>query len=505
MRILLASPESKLWNSRQHIHMGLGYLAGALRAAGYDVELYDAAVEEEPLSDVMRRGRYDVVGISSPTPLIKEAWEAARVAKSTGAVTILGGPHLTIEPNESIHRPEVDLVVRGEGEAAIVEIMQALELDAGVQKSSLSPRVFEHKAWSEILGLSYRQKDGNGGHVVHNPNRPLREDLDSIPFPAHDMFKIERYTNLQPLTDGLIPHSRSYTIVTSRGCPFKCTFCSKPVTGDTWRARSVENVIAEWRWLVEDLKATEIGVTDDIWNRDIKRAKELCRRLIEEGLNTVPWITIHGMKVNFTDLELFQLMKAAGAKRVGFGVESGDQEILNKVIRKGQTLDQVRQAFRDAKAAGLETMGFFIFGMPHETEETMEKTIRFALELEPDLAHFMIVSPYPGTRLWEMLEEEGAEIFSRDWSDLAIQDDKAHFQLGDLTAELVERKWHEAYRRFYLRPSRLARRLAKWDTWRHAPERLQDAVRFFFRERKRPTSATPPQPEWSGKAARRVG
>ncbi|MCS7220008.1 MAG: radical SAM protein [Anaerolineae bacterium] len=506
MRVLLASPESKVWNSRQHIHMGLGYLAGALRAAGYPVEIYDAAVEKEPLADVLRRGRYDVVGISSPTPLIKEAWEAARVAKSTGAVTILGGPHLTLQPEESMQRPEVDLVVRGEGEDTIVEIMQALELDAGVQASSTAPRLFEHKAWSEILGLSYRRVNGNGGAIVHNPPRPLRPDLDNIPFPAHDLFKIEQYTNLQPLTDGLIPGSRSYTIVTSRGCPFKCTFCSKPITGDTWRMRSVDNVIAEWRWLVRDLKATEIGITDDIWNRDLKRAKELCRRLIAEGLNTVPWVTVHGMKVNYTDLELFQLMKAAGAKRVGFGVESGDQEILNKIIRKGQTLDMVRQAFRDAKAAGLQTMGFFIFGMPHETEETMEKTIRFALELEPDLAHFMIAAPYPGTRLWEMLHEEGAEIFSHDWGDLAIQDDKAHFQMGELTAELVERKWHEAYRRFYLRPRRLARRLFQWDTWRRAPERIRDAKRFFLYNRRRHASlASPHPPEWQGKAARRLG
>lgn len=505
-RVLLASPESKVWNSRQHIHMGLGYLAGALRAGGYSVEIYDAAVETEPLADVMRRGRYDVVGISAPTPLIREAWQAAAVAKATGAVTILGGPHLTLKPEESMERPEVDLVVRGEAEDTIIEIMQALELDAGVQESGIAPRLFAHPAWSEILGLSYRKPNGNGGAVVHNPARPLRPDLDNIPMPAHDLFKIEKYTNLQPLTDGLIPGSRSYTIVTSRGCPFKCTFCSKPITGDTWRQRSVDSVIAEWRWLVRDLKATEIGITDDIWNRDLKRAKELCRRLIAEGLNKVPWVTVHGMKVNYTDLELFQLMKAAGAKRVGFGVESGDQEILNKVIRKGQTLDMVRDAFRYAKAAGLQTMGFFIFGMPHETEETMERTIRFALELEPDLAHFMIAAPYPGTRLWEMLEEEGAEIFSHEWSDLAIQDEKAHFQLGTLTAELVERKWHEAYRRFYLRPSRLARRLMQWDTWRRAPQRIQDAKRFFLGNgRQRPSLATPEHPEWSGKAARRLG
>jgi len=476
MRILLASPESHVWNSRAHIHMGLGYLAGSLLAAGYsDLTLYDAAVESESIADVLQQagdeGRpYDVVGISSPTPLIHEAWAAARQAKEAGAITILGGPHLTLMPEESMQKPEVDLVVRGEGEDTLVEIVHEIEQQAPGPQRLASCR------FEPILGMSWR--DG-AGRVIHNPPRPLREDLDNIPLPAHHLFKIERYTNLQPLTDGLDPHARAYTIVTSRGCPFKCIFCSKPITGDTWRPRSVENVITEWRWLVKDLRATEIGVTDDIWNRDLGRAKELCRALIREGLNTVPWVTIHGMKVNYADPELFQLMKAAGARRVGFGVESGDEYILSRVVRKGQTLDQVRNAFRWAKAAGLQTMGFFVFGMPEETEETMEKTIRFALELDPDLANFMIAAPYPGTPLWDLLEKEG-NIFSHDWTDYAIHTDRAKFEIGDLKAEWVERKWREAYRRFYWRPKRLMRRLLMPDTWRHLPARLRDARRFFI-------------------------
>jgi anaerobic magnesium-protoporphyrin IX monomethyl ester cyclase len=231
--------------------------------------------------------------------------------------------------------------------------------------------------------------------------------------------------------------------------------------------------------LVRDFHATEIGVTDDIWNLDLKRAKGLCRALIAEGLNTVPWVTVHGMKVNHTDLELFQLMKAAGCKRVGFGVENGDEDILKRVIKKSQTLDMVRMAFKNAKKAGLQTMGFFIFGMPEETEATMEKTIRLALELDPDLANFMIAAPYPGTELWKLIEKEGI-LFSQTWDDYAIHSDKAHFAIGSLTADLVERKWHEAYRRFYFRPSRLARRLLMRDTWRYMPQRVQAAARFFI-------------------------
>jgi len=495
LKILLASPESNVWNSRKHIHMGLGYLAGALLAHGYHVELWDAAVEEEfeTLEEKLARDPYDVVGISAPTPLIPSAWEAAATAKKHGAITILGGPHLTLQPHESMEKPQVDLVVRGEAETTVIEIMRAIEKEwqiansklqtdstAGNRKSEIvNPKLFHPEAgWSQILGLSWRNLEGK---IQHNLDRPLADDIDAIPFPAHHMFKIERYTNLNPLTDGLDMHARAYTIVTSRGCPYKCTYCSKPVTGDTWRGRSVDNVIAEWEWLVKDLGATEIGVTDDIWNLDRERAKELCRGLIKANLNHVPWVTIHGMKVNNTDAELFQLMKQAGCKRVGFGVENGDDWMLRNVIKKGQTVNMVRDAFKWAKAAKLQTMGFFIFGMPGETEESMEKTIRLSLELDPDLAHFMMASPFPGTEMWETLKKHG-NVFSddMDWSQLAIQDNKAHFAFGDLDTETVERKWHEAHRRFYLRPKRIAKIATRKDTWQRLPYYAKTAANMLL-------------------------
>jgi anaerobic magnesium-protoporphyrin IX monomethyl ester cyclase len=481
MRILLVNPKSRAWSSRKHIHMGLGYLAGALIAAGYgDVTLFDAEVEDEPLASLLVRERYDIVGISSPTPLIYEAWEAAAQAKEQGAITILGGPHLTLMPDESMQRPEVDLVVRGEAEETIVEIVREIERVKAVhgrEEKEPGGSNFQLSTCDlqPILGLSWR--DGSG-RVIHNSDRPLTQDVESIPWPAYHLFRIERYTNLQPLTDGLDPHARTYTLVTSRGCPYKCIYCSKPITGHTWRARSPEDVVAEWRYLVQEMGATEIGITDDVWNLKLDRAKELCRLLIAEGLNHVPWITIHGMRADHTDAELFQLMKQAGCKRVGFGVESGNQAVLDS-IKKRQTLDDVRRAFKEAKAAGLQTMGFFIFGLPADTEDTMEDTIRFALELDPDLANFMIAAPYPGTELWETARREG-RLFSMDWRDYAIHDEKARYELPTLPPDLVERKWHEAYRRFYLRPSRIWRRATSPDTWRRLPAYASNFGRFFL-------------------------
>ena len=460
----MVSPKSSVWNSRKHIHMGLGYLAGALLAAGYqDVSLFDAEVEEDPISALLARERFDIVGVSSPTPLIYEAWEVAALAKAQGAITILGGPHPTLMPEESMERPEVDLVVRGEAEETLVEIVREIE-----QQQDAAG------AWAAVKGLSWRDASGQ---VIHNPVRLLRKEIEGIPWPAYHLFKIERYTNLQPLTDGLDPHARAYTLVTSRGCPYQCIYCSKPITGNTWRARSPQDVVAEWRYLVHDMRATEIGITDDVWNLKLERAKEICRLLIAQGLNRVPWVTIHGMRADHTDAELFQLMKQAGCKRVGFGVESGNQAVLDS-IKKQQTVDDVRRAFRWAKVAGLQTMGFFIFGLPADTAETMDDTIRCALELDPDLANFMIAAPYPGTELWELARRDG-RLFSMDWRDYAIHDEKARYELPTLPPELVEKKWHEAYRRFYFRPKRIWRQAMRADTWRRMPQYFSDFGRFF--------------------------
>ncbi len=373
--------------------------------------IFDGAVEDQPLADVVRRHGYEMLGISAVTPLIYEAWRTAAEGKRLGLTTVLGGPHLTLMPEESLapEHPEVDYVIQGEAEESCRSWWRPWK---GTAPSRRCP-VSSASCWQRC--------------ALNAPAR-LIADLDSLPYPAHDLYKIARYTNLQPLTDGLDKHARSYTLMTSRGCPYKCTYCSKPITGHTWRPRSVENVIGEWRWLVRDLRATEIGMTDDIWNLKVTRAKELCRALIAEGLNTVPWVTVHGMKVNHADEELFQLMKAAGCKRVGFGVESGDERILRDVIKKGQTVEMVRNAFRWAREAGLETMGFFIYGMPQETEETMEKTTQLALELDPDLANFMLATPYPGTEMYDLITKYG-NVFADSWEDFAIQSEKPRFTM----------------------------------------------------------------------------
>jgi radical SAM superfamily enzyme YgiQ (UPF0313 family) len=238
----------------------------------------------------------------------------------------------------------------------------------------------------------------------------------------------------------------------------------------------VESVVAEWRWLVQEVRAAEIGVLDDSFNIDRERVLDICDRLVQEHLSHVPWIMINGIRANLADEEVLGAMKRAGCIRTAFGVESGNQAILDTVVDKHLTLDQVRAAFRAAQNVGMETIGFFIIGLPGETEETMEDTIRFACELDPVVANFSIATPFPGTQMYETVKAQG-RILADTWDDFVFFEGKARFEMPDLPAELVERKWKEAYRRFYLRPKRIARTMARKETWLRLPRTMRMAWR----------------------------
>ena len=347
------------------------------------------------------------------------------------------------------------MVVRGEGEATWVDLCDHLEREEPLEG---------------VPGLSFTD---DGRRVIHNPDRSPITDLDTLPYPAYHLFRTDRYTNLQPAIDHR--EGAALSILTSRGCPYRCIYCSQ-IGPRKWRMRSPENLMGEWRWLVRDQGATEIGVLDDSFNIDRRRALDLCDRLIGEGLNRVPWIMINGIRANLVDEELLGRMREAGCIRTAFGVESGNQEILDRVIDKHQTLDQVREAFRAAKAVGMETIGFFIIGLPGETEKTMDDTIRFAIELDPLVANFSMATPFPGTGLERLVREKG-RMLVEDWDDFAFFENKPSFEMKGLSAELVERKWQEAYRRFYLRPSRIFRIIRRKRTWLNLPQTVRMAWR----------------------------
>lgn len=478
MKVILINPKFHLpIDTRTTPHLGLAYLAAVSEKRGDEVYLYDADVEDEPLDTFVLRVQPDLVGITANTPQVKQAWRTAEAIKKVWDVpVVLGGPHPSVLPEESAVKPAIDWVVEGEGEETWIDISNRLETykrDMPVFKSANLLGIHS-EVLAPIFGITYQTKDGK---IHRNPERPPIMDLDALPFPAYKYFKMERYSSLQPATDA-VDGSRSFSIMTSRGCPYRCTFCSQSIMPIKWRARSPENVVAEYRHLVRELGAQEIGWLDDSANIRLKRLHEICDRLVAEGLNTVPWIMINGIRANLSDEVTLRKMKQAGCKRVAFGVETGDEDILVSIDKRIDH-DTIRQAFRNAKKVGLETMGFFIIGLPGDNEETMEKTIKFAIEVDPLVANFSMMTPYPGTTVYEIATKKG-RMLMKDWDDYVFFEGKARYELGDMTAELVERKWKEAYRRFYLRPSRILQTLTRKATWMNFPRTVAMAMRVIF-------------------------
>jgi radical SAM superfamily enzyme YgiQ (UPF0313 family) len=185
--------------------------------------------------------------------------------------------------------------------------------------------------------------------------------------------------------------------------------------------------------------------------------------LIASKLNHVPFIFVNGIRANLADMEMLTRLKQAGLKRTAFGVETGDEQMIIK-IDKHVDHDTIRQAFKNAKAAGIETIGFFIIGLPGDTRESMQKTIDFAIELDPMIANFSMMTPYPGTIVYEQVKRSG-RFLVQDWEDYVFFDQKARYEMGDLTAELMEEMYRKAYRQFYWRPKYVARAMSRKDFW----------------------------------------
>ena len=483
MRVMIVNPRFRLpIDTRTTPHLGLAYLAAVSEARGDEVLLFDADIEDEPITEAIRRFEPEIVGITANTPQVKSAWRTAQAIKAVKDVpVVLGGPHVSVLPAESAMRPEVDVVVRGEGEPVWIKLCEIIESARQGNPDFTAQDLLDSKngLLDGLLGISYFTNDGQ---EQHNPDHPPVADLDTLPFPAYHVFKMERYTNLQPATDA-IDGAKSFSVMTSRGCPYRCTFCSQSIMPIKWRARSPENVLAEWQHLVHEMGAQEIGVLDDSANIQVDRLERMADLFIEHKVNHVPWIFVNGIRANLATKELLAKLKKAGLKRTAFGVESGDPDVLLSIDKKIDH-DTIRQAFKNAKAVGLETIGFFIIGLPGETEETMERTIKFACELDPLIANFSMMTPYPGTKVYEIAKRQGRLLLD-DWEDYVFFDGRARYELGDMTAELIERKWKEAYRRFYLRPHRIWMTLSRKDFWINWRRTFRMAFKTIFPQKEK--------------------
>ena len=415
--------------------LGLAYIAAVLEREGHRVRIVDAPALDYTFQDVQRHVKLeqpDVVGITSTTPTIYDAMRTAEAVKEADPdiKVLIGGPHVTFLAEETLQEcPHFDVAVIGEGEVTACELMRAFEKGTPLK---------------EIKGIAFRSED----KVIVTPPRPLIQNLDEIPFPARHLLPMDKYTVLGQQT--VIGH-----VMSSRGCPFRCIFCSSSrIFGKVWRGRSPKNVVDEIEELCDKWKAKHIEFADDTFTLNMKRAEEISKEIIRRGLD-IFWAC--GARVDTLRRELVQWMKKAGCHVIYIGVESGSQRILN-LLKKGIRLEQVIKAVKWLKEAGMEITASYVIGTPGETKEEVERTIKFAVKLDTDFAQFTAMTPYPGTEVYEYAKREGL-LLTNDWSKFTTI--KPVMRTKELSAEEIEKLVSKAYRKFYLRPKFLWRQLKK--------------------------------------------
>ncbi len=431
MRVLLILPPSK--SAIYEVvgvtgpPLGLAYLAAVARDEGHDVRIIDGIAERLSLADLEKRiASYDpeVVGVTATTATIYDAYRVVRLAKriNPNVVTVIGGPHATFLPRQTLEEcPHLDVVVRGEGEETFRELLDVLEKGGGIE---------------EVRGITYRE----GDRVKSTPPRPLIKNLDELPPPAFDLLPMELYN---------FEGRRFGTLITSRGCPFRCIFCSSSkLFGRRWRAYSVDRVIEEVKILHEEYGVREVEFLDDTFTLNRRRAQQIARALVSEGLD-ISWAA--SSRVDTLDYETASAMRRAGAHTLYLGIESGSEETL-KFIRKGVTVAESEAAVKCAKKAGLGVLGSFVIGFPYEREVDMLKTIALAMRLNLDYAQFTVATPFPGTELWEIAVSKGL-LLSKKWSDYTTLN--VVMKNIYVSPKKIRQMLELAYAAFYLTPRRI--------------------------------------------------
>jgi len=365
--------------------MGLSYLAGVLEHGGHEVQVLDLLVSKyskEKIKNKLKECQPDIVGVTSVTLNYPIASEILKYTKSVDkdVITIIGGPHVTFAPVETLtEAPWIDIVVKGEGERTILDIVSGKKL-------------------AEIDGIAYRDKaDG----IKMTGERHLIENLDGLPSPAKHLFPLSRYLALDV-------HA---SILTGRGCPFNCIFCvGSKMGGRRVRYRNPKLIIDE---IEQDLATgfREVNFEDDHLTLNHQHLNAICDEIIARGLK-FNWSAFS--RVDTVNLEILRKMRQAGCTWLLYGVESGNQEILD-IIKKKITLQKVKDAVDMAKEVGIGILASFILGLPGETPETMRQSLQFAQGLKASYG-FHVLSPFPGTEVREKAAEYGIEILTSDWT-----------------------------------------------------------------------------------------
>lgn len=410
-KVMLIFPTGKVLKWRFHhceIPMGLAYIAAAIRK-DFDVKVLDGRAKfqrivpknskweyfgysPEEIIDQLKAYSPDVVGISCLSsfhfPDVVDLFK--RVKKiDNEIITVTGGTHPTFLADEVMTKyPSIDFIVMGEGE----DIFHQLLMNINSQKE-----------YDKLDGLAFRNKDT----FKINPKTKYIENLDNLPYPAFDLFPLDFYEKKS------IPFSISYRskktipIMTSRGCSSRCVFCaSRNFWGNCYRMRSAENVLDEIEYVVNKYGSREIQFIDDNLTQDKERAQKIFQGLIDRNID-IHWNTPNGVAVWTLDEDMLKLMKASGCYELTVAFESGDQDVLNKIIKKPLNLEYARKMVNKMKDLDIQVHSFFISGFPGETKEQIKKSFAFAKTMDLDSAWFFVANPTPGSELYEICRKEG--------------------------------------------------------------------------------------------------
>ena len=422
--------------------LGILYVGTYLKKnSHHQVAALDAQVEglnyDDNFRKMIREADPDIVGITAMTFTLIDVVKTIDLVKEVNKkiVIVLGGPHPTIFPEETLNLPCVDYVIIGEGEMPFLGLVNALNGEPGFRLR-------------DIKGLVYKEN----GRIFNNGMGEFIDDLDELPPPERTLLPVEKYNSI--LGGGRVVT----TMFTSRGCPFQCAFCDRPHLGKKFRARSAKRVVDEMAECLR-LGIGEILVYDDTFTVNRERVSDICREIIKRNLRFIWDIRA---RVDTVDEDMLKLLKQSGCHRIHFGVESGTDRIL-KILNKGVTVAQITKTFALCKKLGIETLAYFMIGSPTETKQDIYETMKFARKIDPDYAHITILTPYPGTKIYESALREGV-IKSDYWREFANDPEKGvvtRYWENELSKEELFMLLGKFYREFYGRPSYILGRLAK--------------------------------------------
>ncbi|MBI4814469.1 MAG: cobalamin B12-binding domain-containing protein [Methanobacterium sp.] len=425
MKVLLINPP--YFNSKYKFiglvapPLGIAYIAAVLEENNIDAEIIDAAALEmswETLETEIKRISPGLVAITALTPTIDKAMQTAELAKKTcpQATVVMGGYHPTFNQQEILEREYVDGVVMGEGEYTLLDLVETLD-EGGDLKN--------------VQGIAYE------GEVT--PPRPLIEDLDELPFPARHLLPMDHYKILNMKL-------HTATMISGRGCPMQCSFCaSAALHGHQLRMRSPENVVDEMEHLINDHDSGMIAFMDDTFTLKPSRVEDICDEIKRRDIDVYWGCTA---RADTLSEKLLRKLSDSGCITMFLGVESADQQQLDRV-NKQMTIEKIRQAFKLSRENDIRTIASVVLGMPGDTKESIERTIKFVRELNPSYALFSLATPYPGTRFYQEAVQDNL-IKVKDWSKYTLL--SPVLETVDCSMDELKKMQKKAFRQFYLRP-----------------------------------------------------